>query len=229
MALPILAPPGAEQLFLPYLPIPVLEAAVGQTFSLHETRPIGKEGIDPALSGRGESPLTDALAFGRVSPADIKYVGEAYFGAVYTLADATAKLAALTFGTKTAREDLRDITERVPFINGVVTNPDKLDVNSGYAFAEKAIEARNSLRYAKKHGIPLSEEERKDLKSEARYAKQAERIKKSIGTLNTAKDKLKNSTNYKDAAEAQRKFEALQERTKKKLGRLEGLREKSEE
>ena len=106
-----LSPPGAEDPMGVMLFTPLMEAAIGSTLSLIDSRKLWDEHKIPALRGRGQSPIADALSFGNISPAQIRHIGQGYFGAVYSAVDSLAKGIASTFGSKTARADLRDLTE----------------------------------------------------------------------------------------------------------------------
>lgn len=232
-----LAPPGAEAGFMPFILKGAVETAIGREIDIRpiisgkESRKLWNADIVPMLRGKGESPIADALAFGDLSPAAVRHLGQSYFGEMFTALDAVAKGAASTFGSKTARADLRDITEKAPWVNAIITNPDKLDMATGYDFAEEQALNRNSLRYAKKHGIELTPEEKAELKESGRYGKQATRIKDSIAKINKSMDKLKNDPDYTDAmqAEYEAKNQRLIEKKRKKLEKLEALKTKAEE
>jgi len=220
-----LAPPGAETPFVPFVAKPLMEAAINHTVSLKDSYPLGREDIAPALRGKGQSPFADALAFGSVSPAAIKHLGEGYFGEGFGFFDTLAKGIASTFGSKTARADLRDITEKVPWVKAMVTNPEKMDSATSYDFAEEQAMNRASSRYAAKRGLEGAAEYAKA----GRYAKPAEKIKDRISDINTALERLRNSDDFKDADEAQRRYDSLQRAKERNLDILENMRVKAKD
>lgn len=221
-----IAPPGLDHLFLPYLPMLLLESATGYRVSEGEIKPLADMSLAPAERGKGQSPIADFLSGGPVSPAAVKNLGQGFFGGMYEMLDSTAKGAAAVFGSDTARADLRDITEKVPVINGMLTNPDQIELGPAYEFADKQAIARHTAKTLQKRG---EREEAKEYADEGRYAKQAERIKRKISKTNAAIERLKNTRDYEDADAIQRKYEENLERKRKQVKKLESLRTKAEE
>jgi len=221
-----LAPPGLDHLFLPYLPMLLLESITGYRASEGEIKPLADTSLAPAERGKGVSPIADVVSAGVLSPASVKHLGQGVFGGMYSLLDSTAKGAAAAFGSDTARADLRDITEKVPVISGMLTNPDHIELSSAYEFADKQAMARHTAKVLSKRG---DKEGAAEYKEEGRYAKQAERIKRKISKTNTAIERLKNTKEYEDADKLQREYEAMLERKRKQVGKLEALRSKAEE
>jgi len=221
-----IAPPGVDQLFLPYLPMLMLESVTGYSASEGSIKPLADMSLAPAERGKGVSPIADFLSVGPMSPASVKHFGQGVFSGVYDMLDSTAKGAAAAFGSDTARADLRDLTEKVPVISGMLTNPDRIELGSAYEFADKQAMARHTAKVLTKRG---EKEEAKEYKEEGRYAKQAEKIKRKISKTNTAIERLKNTKEYEDADKTQREYKAQLEKTRKQVERLEALRTKSEE
>ena len=221
-----LAPPGLERLFLPYIPVLLGEAISGYQLKEGSFVPLADTSLAPAERGKGQSPIADVVSAGVLSPAAVKHLGQGFFGGMYDILDSTAKGAAAAFGSDTARADLRDITEKVPVISGMLTNPDHIELGQAYEFADKQAMARHTAKVLGKRG---DKEGAAEYKEEGRYAKQAERIKRKISKTNTAIERLKNTKEYEDADKLQREYEAMLERKRKQVGKLEALRSKAEE
>ena len=221
-----LAPPGLERLFLPYIPVLLGEAISGYQLKEGSFVPLADTSLAPAERGKGQSPIADVVSAGVLSPAAVKHLGQGFFGGMYDILDSTAKGAAAAFGSDTARADLRDITEKVPVISGMLTNPDHIELGQAYEFADKQAMARHTAKVLSKRG---DKEGAAEYKEEGRYAKQAERIKRKISKTNTAIERLKNTKEYEDADKLQREYEAMLERKRKQVGKLEALRSKAEE
>lgn len=221
-----IAPPGLDHLFMPYLPMLLLESVTGYRASEGEIKPLADTSLAPAERGKGVSPIADVVSAGVLSPASVKHLGQGMFGGMYDMLDSTAKGAAAAFGSDTARADLRDLTEKVPVISGMLTNPDRIELSSAYEFADKQAMARHTAKVLSKRG---DKEAAAEYKEEGRYAKQAERIKRKISKTNTAIERLKNTKEYEDADKIQRDYEAMLERKRKQVEKLEALRTKSKE
>ena len=188
------------------------------TISLRETRPILKEGIAPELQGLGESPLTDAFSYIGMSPAAAKHFMQGYLTEGFNMADTLAKGVASTFGTKTGRDDMRDITERWLFLKGFVTNPDKLDQATTYDMINKWKEAHGSALYAAKRGLPGVI----DYAKAGAMSKAGGRIEEALSKINAAVDRLSNTP------ESQMSGEAVKARQKELLESKKRLLETTE-
>ena len=153
-----LAPPGLESFFLPQALKPLGEAAVGETISARESRPIeskGQENIAVQQRGRGKSWIADHIsdALG-VSPAKAQHVMQQYGAELYNAVDASANALSGLIGQKNGAAQLKDISEQIPFAKAFVTNPEKLDQASAYDAMSKMKEAKSTINYLAKRGSP---------------------------------------------------------------------------
>ena len=153
-----LAPPGLESFFLPQALKPLGEAAVGETISARESRPIeskGQENIAVQQRGRGKSWIADHIsdALG-VSPAKAQHVMQQYGAELYNAVDASANALSGLIGQKNGAAQLKDISEQIPFAKAFVTNPEKQDQASAYDAMSKTKEAKSTINYLAKRGSP---------------------------------------------------------------------------
>lgn len=205
------APPGMERYMLPSPVTPLIELGMNQRLDIRdlfgkEAVPIKKEGIATEYQGIGKSELADGiskLTGGNIAPADVNFLGQKYFSGVYNAVGAMANGISSTFGTKNARADLRDITERVPFIRGFVTNPDMLDQATVYDILNGWKEPRETGLYATRRGLPGGEK----YLEEAKMAKAAERFNDIISKTNIAIEQLKNDPAYAATEKARKQAE----------------------
>ena len=119
----------------------------------------------------------------------------------------------------------RDLTEKVPWINGLLTNPEKIDMHDAYEFADEQAQARDSKRWIIKHGV-------KDVeisKEEGKFAKPVAKIEERISKTKAAIDRLENTQDYKDINELIKKRSAEIAKQKKAVADLEKLRLKAKE
>jgi hypothetical protein len=205
------APPGLEHGMLPSAITPLIELGVNQRLDIRdlfgkEPIPIKREGIATEYQGIGKNELADGiskLTGGNIAPADINFLGQNYFSGMYSALGAMANGIGSTFGTKNARADLRDITERVPFIRGFITNPDVLDQATVYDILNKWKEPKETGQYATKRGLPGGEK----YLEEAKMAKAAEKFNDIISKTNIAIEQLKNDPAYAATEKARKQAE----------------------
>ena len=188
-----IAPPGLESAFIPQILKPIIESTAGKTVSIRgKGIPIGNQFIAPELRGRGDSPLADSIAdVTGLSPAVANNMMRGYFAEVYSGMDAIAKGVQSAMGSPTARADLRDMTEKVPFAKGFLTNPNKLDQTSAYDFMNEVKTAKASATYAAKRGMPEAREYAKKGAASGVVAN----MEATLSTLNAAIENLKNKPN----------------------------------
>jgi hypothetical protein len=172
-----------------------------------------KEGIAPELQGLGESPLTDVFAQLGMSPAAAKHFMQGYLTEGFNMADTIAKGVASTFGTKTGRDDMRDITERWLFAKAFMTNPDKLDQATTYDIINHWKEQHGSALYAAKRGLPGVVEYAKA----GAMSKAGSKIEEALSKINTALELLKNTPEYKMNPEDMEKRQKQLLESKKQL------------
>ena len=216
-----IAPPGLESAFIPQILKPIIEPTAGKTISIRgKGIPIGNQFIAPELRGKGESPLADSIAYVTgLSPAVADNMMRGVFAEVYSGMDAIAKGIQAAMGSPTARADLRDITEKVPFAKGFLTNPNKLDQTSAYDFMNEVKTAKASATYAGKRGMPEAREYAKKGAASGAVAK----METTLSTLNAAIENLKNQPN--NPAIAARR-DTLLESKKKVLENIERMKER---
>ena len=216
-----IAPPGLESAFIPQILKPIIESTTGKTVSIRgKGIPVGNQFIAPELRGKGESPLADSIAeVTGLSPAVANNMMRGYFAEVYSGMDAIAKGVQAAMESPTARADLRDITEKVPFAKGFLTNPNKLDQTSAYDFMNEVKTAKASATYAGKRGMPEAREYAKKGAASGAVAK----METTLSTLNAAIENLKNQPN--NPAIAARR-DTLLESKKKVLENIERMKER---
>lgn len=216
-----IAPPGLESAFIPQILKPIIEPTAGKTISIRgKGIPIGNQFIAPELRGKGESPLADSIAYVTgLSPAVADNMMRGVFAEVYSGMDAIAKGVQAAMESPTARADLRDITEKVPFAKGFLTNPNKLDQTSAYDFMNEVKTAKASATYAGKRGMPEAREYAKKGAASGAVAK----METTLSTLNAAIENLKNQPN--NPAIAARR-DTLLESKKKVLENIERMKER---
>ena len=216
-----IAPPGLESAFIPQIIKPIIESTAGKTVSIRgKGIPVGNQFIAPELRGKGESPLADSIAeVTGLSPAVANNMMRGYFAEVYSGMDAIAKGVQAAMESPTARADLRDITEKVPFAKGFLTNPNKLDQTSAYDFMNEVKTAKASATYAGKRGMPEAREYAKKGAASGAVAK----METTLSTLNAAIENLKNQPN--NPAIAARR-DTLLESKKKVLENIERMKER---
>ena len=206
-----LMPPGMEQYMMPSAVTPLLELGMNQRLDIRnlfgkEPVPVKKEGIAKEYQGIGKSELADGLSKltgGNVAPADFDFLGRNYFSGMYNALGAVANGIGSTFGKQNARAELRDITERVPFIRGFVTNPDMLDQATVYDILNGWKEPKETGMYATKRGLPGGEK----YLEKAGMAKAAEKFNDIISKTNIAIEQLKNDPAYAATEEARKRAE----------------------
>ena len=216
-----IAPPGLESAFIPQILKPIIESTTGKTVSIRgKGIPVGNQFIAPELRGKGDSPLADSIAdVTGLSPAVANNMMRGYFAEVYSGMDAIAKGVQAAMESPTARADLRDMTEKVPFAKGFLTNPNKLDQTSAYDFMNEVKTAKASATYAGKRGMPEAREYAKKGAASGAVAK----METTLSTLNAAIENLKNQPNS-PAIAARR--DTLLESKKKVLENIERMKER---
>ena len=219
-------PPGAESLGIPFIVKPVAEALIGHEIKYWgDKRAIGNQNIAPEIRGRGKSAYADILSdLTGISPAAISHVSRGYAPEMDTAINTMTNLSAAVFSSKKGRELTRDMTEVVPFLHNIVTNPTKLDTSiEDFNAEQKMLKATG--KYMQRRGMEGAREYIK----EGRYSKATGNLEEAIAKTNIRLERLRNSEDFKDAEEAQRKADALRARSEQLHERMIKLKERKEE
>ena len=216
-------PPGADSLGIPFIVKPIGEALAGHEFKYWgNARDIGNQNIAPEIRGRGKSAYADILSdLTGISPAAISHVTRGYAPELDTAINTMSNLSAAVFSSKKGRELTRDMTEVVPFLHNIVTNPTKLDTSiEDFNAEQKMLKATG--KYMQRRGMEGAREYIK----EGRYSKAAGNLEEAIAKTNIRLERLRNSEDFKDAEEAQRKADALRARSEQLHERMIELKER---
>ena len=216
-------PPGADSLGIPFIVKPIGEALAGHEFKYWgNARDIGNQNIAPEIRGRGKSAYADVLSdLTGISPAAISHVTRGYAPELDTAINTMSNLSAAVFSSKKGRELTRDMTEVVPFLHNIVTNPTKLDTSiEDFNAEQKMLKATG--KYMQRRGMEGAREYIK----EGRYSKAAGNLEEAIAKTNIRLERLRNSEDFKDAEEAQRKADALRARSEQLHERMIELKER---
>jgi len=219
-------PPGAESLGIPFIVKPVAEALIGHEIKYWgDKRAIGNQNIAPEIRGRGKSAYADILSdLTGISPAAISHVSRGYVPELDTAINTMTNLSATVFSSKKGRDLTRDMTEVVPFLHNIVTNPTKLDTSiEDFNAEQKMLKATG--KYMQRRGMEGAREYIK----EGRYSKATGNLEEAIAKTNIRLERLRNSEDFKDAEEAQRKADALRARSEQLHERMIKLKERKEE
>jgi hypothetical protein len=216
-------PPGADSLGIPFIVKPIAEALIGHEVKYWgNARDIGNQNIAPEIRGRGKSAYADVLSdLTGISPAAISHVVRGYAPEMDTAINTMTNLSAAVFSSKKGRELTRDMTEVVPFLHNIVTNPTKLDTSIEDFNAEQKM-LRATGKYMQRRGM----EGGKEYIKEGRYSKATGNLEEAIAKTNIRLERLRNSEDFKDAEEAQRKADSLRARSEQLHERMIELKER---